>query len=87
MIAVCDCRRLRDDACQHDPLGQGGVLPIRDDHVGLTALGEGAEVHVHEGLAPAGPVDDLRHFLRVRVALQVVARKDNLVVHEELERV
>ena len=26
--------------------------PVRHDHVGLPSLGEGAEVHVHEGLSP-----------------------------------
>ncbi len=42
--------KLRDGAGEQDPLGNGGGLAIGDDHVGLAALHEGAEVHVHEVL-------------------------------------
>ena len=53
---------LGDGAHEENPLWEGRGLLVRHDHVGGAALGQGAEVHVHERLAPVGPLRDLDHL-------------------------
>ena len=78
---------LGNDAGQDYPLGQRRALAVGALHVGLAALGHGAEVHVHEGLAAARPEGDLHHLglVGVRAAAHLDAREHHLVVHQEVE--
>ena len=75
----------RDDAAENDPLGQGRVPSVGNHHVGLAALCVGADVHVHERLAPARPLCDLDQVLFVRVELQVALGVNHLLVNVELK--
>ena len=42
---------LRYRAGHDDPFGQGGVLPVGEDHLWLPALRHAAQVHVQERLS------------------------------------
>lgn len=75
----------RDDTAEDDPLCEWRVPSVGDNHVGFAALRVGADVHVHEGLSPAGPARDLDQVFDVGVQLEVPLRVDHLLVHVELE--
>ena len=75
----------RDDTAEYDSLCERRVAPVRHAHVGLPALGVRADVHVHEGLASAGPPRDLNQVLLVGITLQVTPGIHHLLVHVELE--
>ena len=75
----------RDHTAENDPLGQRRVPAVRDAHIGLAAVGVGADVHVHEGLALVGPLGDLDQVLLVGVELEVVLGVDDLLVDVVLE--
>ncbi len=76
---------LRNCTAENDSFREWRALPVRDDHVGLAALGHSAQVHVHEGLALIGPVRDFDHFPLIGEVAEVRARVHDLVIHQEVK--